>query len=153
MSKIGPVDHLPRQALPWRTEADFTECGKPLADLPVERVITVDQLQARIRDVGKTRAAFTACMTCWGTAERWRRQSALETVVRELQGMEWASPPRTDAERADAHSKWFRKQRLLAELQAITALVAAHRDEFDGYLVGLAETTSLADARRRRRAR
>lgn len=39
------------------------------------------------------------------------------------------------------------------ELLALAELVAAHRDEFDALIAGLADTTSLADARARRRRR
>lgn len=161
MTAIGPVDHLPRQALPWRTEADRTECGKPLADLPADRVISVEVLQKRIRDVGKTRAAMTTCITCMQTANRWHPRAggsgAIEAVVRELSGLEHAGPPIRGSESGrhylEISQRWERKQRILRELEALAALIAEHRDEFDGYIAGLADTTSLADARRRRRAR
>ena len=39
------------------------------------------------------------------------------------------------------------------ELRAIAALVAAHRDEFDEFIAGLANTTSLDAVRRDRRRR
>lgn len=161
MSTLGPVDHLPRAVLPWRTTAERTECGKDLADLPADRVITVAELQQRIRDIGKTRAAMTACITCMQTANRWHPRAdgsgVIETVVRELSGLEHASPPDpippTSRHYGEISRRWARKQRILGELEAITALVAAHREEFDAYLAGLAETSSLDARRRQRRAR
>jgi hypothetical protein len=45
------------------------------------------------------------------------------------------------------------RERLTNELHAIAALVAAHRDEFDDFIAGLANTTSLDAARRDRRRR
>lgn len=46
---------------------------------------------------------------------------------------------------------WARRGRLAAELEALAALVEAHREEFDGYLAGLAATVKLADRRQLRR--
>lgn len=160
VSAVGPVDHLPRTPLPWRTAADRTECGKPISDFEPSRIISVATLERRIQDMGKQRAAFTACMTCMSTADRWRnregRSGPIEGIVREFEGLQWASPPPRDptARRGEEAARtWARKQRAIAELEAIAALVTAHRDEFDGYLAGLADTTSLAAARRKRSAR
>jgi hypothetical protein len=164
VSTVGPVDHLPRATLPWRTAPDLTECGKPIADLPAERVITVAALQKRIRDVGKQRAAFTACVTCMDTAERHHRHahyargdgggSGVEALGREIEALRYVYPPSnpTGERGARATALWARRQRLEAELEAIAALVAEHRDEFDGYLAGRDQAVSLA-ARRAQVAR
>jgi hypothetical protein len=45
-----------------------------------------------------------------------------------------------------------RRGRFSAELEAIAALVMAHRSEFDAYLTGLHDTVKLADHRDAKRA-
>jgi hypothetical protein len=153
MTGIGPVDHIARPPLPWRAEPDLTECGKPIAELN-GRVVTRAEIEKRIRDIGKQRAAFTTCMTCATTSGRYHND-LLAPLAREIGTVQHAYPPRTThfAGRTSVEEpdeRWNRKKRLLAELDAITALIAAHRAEFDGYLAGLAETVSLTDRRRRR---
>lgn len=168
MSTVGPVDHIARLPLPWRETADLTECGRPVIDYP-GRIITRDDLARRIRDVGKQRTAFSTCMTCTDTVQRWqpiRRddRAGLLALAREIEAVQYATPPRprtvySTTERGardhqHAVDRWARKARLIAELDAVVALIAAHRDEYDAYLSGLAETTSLDEARQRtRRAR
>jgi hypothetical protein len=142
VTALGPVDHLARPPLPWRHAADLTECGIPLANLDPTRVITAAALDRRIRDLGQQRTAYTTCMTCWSTAGRWRsgEPDPIQVIVREAQAVEYPGrhPARRDA--------------LAAEVEAIVALVAAHREEFDGYLAGRSEAVSLADRRRRNRS-
>lgn len=159
MDKVGPVDHIARLPLPWRTEADYTECGKPLADYATDRLVTADEVQARIKRIGKQRAAFTVCMTCADTVFRWSGsggRNVLGAIEREIQATQYASPPHpgeSTRDRSRSERMWARRQRLEAEVEALAALVAAHREEFDGYLAGRADTVSLADRRQARRLR
>lgn len=176
MSTIGPVDHIAREPLPWRTRPHLTECGKPVEPLG-DRVVSRGTIETRIRDIGQKRAAFTTCMTCVDTSDRWsgRRQrsdlTALRAVVREGSAVEHATPPRhTPPGDRDAmcvcgdnihHHRdstrerdlWERRERLRAELQAVAALVDAHREEFDAYLSGLSETVNLTERRNTKRRR
>lgn len=135
-----PRDHIVRSGLPWRAE-QITECGRPTSD--VASMITLDQLTARIREHGKQRTAFTVCMTCWnaaGHAARWEA-NPVGVIGREAQrcGFVVDRSSRPEA------------QQFAAELRAIAALIEAHRAEFDGYILGLAETSDLAAARKRKR--
>ena len=142
MTPLGPLDHLARPPLPWRLRATLTECGRPLAELDPARVITAEILRRRVRDLGKQRAAYTTCMTCADTAQRWRSidPDPLTLLLREAESVQYLSPRTAD-----------RRAALTVEIDAITALVAAHRAEFDDYLTGRAETVSLAARRRTRR--
>lgn len=123
-----PRDHVQRPSLPWR-EDDRTECGKPCND--VRSVISRDELLLRVRRDGIQRAAYSTCMTCLETANRWK---------------DWAADP------VDVMAREFyggrRHERMGDELRAIAALIAAHREEFDSYLAGLGQTVSLDAARR-----
>jgi hypothetical protein len=123
------LDHVLRPILPWRDER-LTECGRT----DVSRAIGRDEFVAKVRREGKQRSAMTTCMTCWNTALRWKdwRQSPSDVMRRALPT--WPSGP----DRADD------------ELRAIAALIAEHRDEFDGYLNGLGDTVSLSDHRSQR---
>lgn len=130
-----PVDHVIRPTLPWRSQ-EYTECGRPLND--VTKVITRQEWRERLKDLGKTRAAMITCVTCYEAAERHRT---------------WDEDP-VDALRREVGYGYGRQiDGLRDELRAVAALVQAHRDEFDGYLEGIAATTSLDDARRERRLR
>jgi hypothetical protein len=127
-----PRDHIRRPDLPWR-QSRITECGRPIDDVNgwVDRPAAV----ARIHREGVQRAALFLCMTCLNTARNhpeWD-ENPVKALAREFYGA-------TDPGLHD-------------ELLALGALVAAHREEFDGYLKGLTETVSLAAARRARRGR
>jgi hypothetical protein len=142
MSTLGPLDHLARPPLPWRLCATLTECGKTLTELDPARVITADTLARRIRDLGKQRAAYTTCMTCADTAERWRSidPEPLVVFLREAEAVQYRT-----------RRNVARREALTAEVEAITALIAAHREEFDGYLADRSATVSLDTVRRARR--
>lgn len=133
MEKAAVLDHVRRPDLPWRP-ATLTECGKPAAD--VKQVISRDELIARLRSFGKARTSLTTCMTCWQTAARWKSfaEDPVDAMRREVYGS-----------RGDAL--------LAADLRALAALAQAHRDEFEAYVNGLAETASLAARRQARRRR
>lgn len=125
------LDHILRPDLPWRV-ADTTECGRSIQD--VKSTINRDQFFARLKKHGQARTAFTVCMTCAQTSNRWRTfiQDPVDAMRREVYG------GRTEPQ-------------LHAELRAMAALVAEHRDEFDGFIRGLQATTSLADHRAQQR--
>lgn len=158
MTTVGPVDHIARSALPWRTAPHLTECGKDVAGLG-SRVVSRAVIEARIRDVGKMRAAYSTCMTCVSTASRHApRQHGdehLNAITREISALAYARPPREapSGGPGDEHDQWLwtRRKQLVAEVEAIVALVQAHPDEFQGYLSGLGETVSLADRRTAKR--
>lgn len=154
--KVGPVDHITRAILPWRTTSDLTECGKPTAEFDAARLVTRDEAAARIKRLGQQRAAFTLCMTCASTSDRHQNRNALTedavaAVERAVAAVVHASPPwRSD--RAPSR-RWLERQRLAAEFEAIAALIVAHREEFDSYLAGREQTVSLAERRGQRRAK
>jgi hypothetical protein len=137
------VDHVERGALPWR-QVELTECGLPVADHPV---ITRDAYVARYKAWGRERTMFTVCRTCANTAANYKPwdEDPVQTIKREAERCGWY--PRADDLGRDLFTR---------ELRAIAALIEAHREEFDGYVEGLAETVSLDRARqqaRRRKAR
>lgn len=133
------IDHIRRPHLPWRDQAQSTECGRDIAD--VKGLISRDEAHARLKRLGHKRATFSMCLTCLETAERWKA---------------WADDP-AEALRREAQNISRRDQARVAllnkELRAIAALIQAHRDEFDGYLTGLEQTISLEAARQARRRR
>lgn len=154
MPELGPVDHVTRPPLPWRTEPHITECGKPLDGLD-GRLITTAELDRRVNQLGQARAAYTTCMTCWDTACRHRsdRPDPIGVLARELEGLRWASPVEHCRAGTKAWKHAVRRERLVGELEALAALVAAHREEFDGYLADRGEAVSLAEARATRQRR
>lgn len=129
-------EHVVRSAsFPWRAAEDGkTECGLSVSG---RKVITLEELVAKFRVQGKIRASMTTCMTCEKTATLYRPwvQDPVDAVRREVQGM------RRDEER-------FKR-----ELWALAALVAAHPEEFHGFLSDLDQTTDLAAWRRAKRVR
>jgi hypothetical protein len=115
-----PVDHIARPSLPWRAEATITECG--LNALKVKTLTRAEYFQ-RLKDYGRQRAALLTCMTCADTTQRWKTwdEDPRKAVGREMEwecGGYWSS--RTD-----------RGQRFKDELIAISALIEAHREEFE----------------------
>lgn len=158
-STLGPIDHIARAHPPWRDPSlGLSECGLPVANHPV---VSLDEAVRRFRTLGRQRAAFTLCMTCVETAQRrsWvgrggERHEALTwdsdpaaVIEREAQnatGYRWGSGDRP----LDRLGALFRR-----ELRAMAALVAAHPEEFEGYVAGLDETVDLASARDERAKR
>lgn len=132
------LDHIARVELPWRNGTPRTECG--LTGTPA---LTADEFVAKARREGQRRTALTTCMTCFDrrvyAGRLVERDGLLEVLAREVTRVQRSSGP-------DARDELER------ELAAIVALVAAHRDEFDGLLEGLEHTTSLDKARQRRTA-
>ena len=116
-----PVDHILRPQLPWRNDPGITECGLNAAKTPT---ISRDEYIQRRKDLGQQRTAMTVCMTCAGTAARhgtWA-DDPRQAVAREI---EWETRWRQDKNGI----------RLRDELLAISALIAAHRDEFDAHIL------------------
>lgn len=129
-------DHIIRADLPWR-KADLTECGRKIET--VKGVTTMADVLDRVKRLGKQRTAFTVCMTCYSTGYNYQswEQDPLDVMRRHC--VRYGRDAGAD------------NARLRDELRAIAALVEAHRDEFDGYIQGLAETVDLASRRRRAR--
>lgn len=163
--KVGPVDHIARRPLPWRTDSDITECGMPSTDV-ADRLVSGDEAQQRVSRIGVARASFTLCVTCLQALERELRYSRrgradLEALKREIETVAGAPNPTPrdggmwahDSKRSQRKREFMcdRRRGLEAEIDAVRALVAAHRDEFDGYLAGRAEAPSLSDRRAKRR--
>lgn len=114
-----PVDHILRPQLPWRNEGGITECGY---DASKVSTISREEYFARLKDMGQQRCALLTCITCSDTARRWGT---------------WADDPRKALEREIQWEAGWRKDRgtrLRDELEAIAALVEAHREEFDAHI-------------------
>lgn len=124
-----PRDHIRRLDLPWR-ELGLTECGRPLDD--VGQWITRDQIVARVKQDGIQRAAYSTCMTCLETVQRWPSwgQNPAQFLIRQL-----GHYGRPD-------------EQMATDLRAIALLIEAHKEEFAELVAGLQSTVDL-DARRR----
>lgn len=119
-----PVDHIVRPRLPWRSPNDpaITECGY---DASKVKTLTREEYFSRVKDLGKQRCAMLTCMTCADTASRWGT---------------WDDDPRLAVDREITWERgahyWRvrddRGRRLKDELVAISALIEAHREEFEG---------------------
>lgn len=105
--------------------------------------MTRDEAVAAFKRLGQVRFGLVTCMTCMDRANvRYRAEvdgGVLAVLGREIQRVSYSR-----------HTE--ERDRLLTELTAITALIEAHRDEFDAYLDGVAASSSLDDARRKKRA-
>lgn len=128
------LDHVVRAVPPWRTET-LTECGRLIADV-AGQVLTRDELVARFKQFGQHRTALTMCMVCFDRARY--------VPV-------WAQSPRAVMHRETERPNRNVSDLIERELRAIAALIAAHREEFDGYVSGLEHTASLAAARAKKR--
>ena len=152
----GRKRHIPRTALPWR-EPKLTECAGTLAGrLLVSRADAISEVhggwnavEARgqadgldWKAISKEKDAWLAgcgiCLVCWDTTLRWGRpwNAHPEKILeRECDSPNWPKP-----------GDWrARHDRLRAELWAISSLIEAHRDEFDG-LVEQQETWAVLEA-------
>jgi hypothetical protein len=127
-----PLDHVIRSWPPWRRGDPPTECGREPTGV---QVITRDAFLARVRKLGQQRAAMTMCMTCWETCTRRRT---------------WTSDPVAVMARETGRWDEAEKARLTKELRALAALVAAHEEEFYGFLDDLEDTVDIRTAMRRR---
>jgi hypothetical protein len=115
-----PVDHILRPSLPWRAVAGMTECGLNASSV---KTLSREEYLERFKDMGQQRTALLTCMTCGDTCRRWGT---------------WADDPRKALEREIQWETGWRRNdhgvRLRDELLAISALVEAHRDEFDAHM-------------------
>lgn len=126
-----PVDHILRPQLPWRTDPGMTECGYDASKVPT---LTREQYAARLKDMGQQRSAMLTCMTCTSTYQRWARweDDPRRALGREI---EW--------EVGAYYSRDSRRGfRLRDEMEAIAALIEAHRDEFDAHVTATVQRRS-----------
>lgn len=135
-----PLTHIARPPLPWR-DSDRTICGHPVTQFPDGLVISLADAYAAVRRLGKQRFAMTHCMTCANHVHRWVtwEQDPVARLARELVDVGMTNTERPLV----AH-----------EVQAIGALIEAHREEFDELVASFAsgEVVSM-DTLRRARAR
>lgn len=158
--KAPLVQHVRRPAPIWRTEAEYTECGRRLDAYPADRLIDSAELDRRVRQWGKQRASFSVCMTCWQTVGRWRsdRDDPILVTVRELEYVRHEpfggdlSTIRPDVAEKIREDR-VRRARVVAELRALAALVDKYRDEFDATVASLDEVDTLSERRAQRRKR
>lgn len=127
------IEHITRSAPPWRDAQGLTECGRSVND--VAAVISRDQAIRKFKDLGKTRAAMTTCITCCQTVNR---------------STTWEQDPVKAMHRETSVYKPEEIAQLRDELTAIALLIERHRADFNEIRAGLHETVRLADRRRRR---
>lgn len=130
-----PLQHVLRPPIPWRPADERTECGLPANSYPTW---SRDELIVQAKRLGKTRTYMICCVTCLDTAQRHPT---------------WDEDPVSFIGRLVTH-RWGKntaeRDRFTRELRAMAALVAAHRDEFDAAVSGLADTTDLDERRKAR---
>jgi hypothetical protein len=130
------LNHVLRAKPPWRSW-NVTECGLS----PVGRsIVTLDELEARVKKIGLQRAQFLMCLTCWNTA-RWYTT--------------WEhNPVRVYARDFDAQYS-PRASLLRRELEALGALYRAHAAEFEEIMAAMdnPEVDDLHKARQRKQGR
>jgi len=132
------IEHVVRARLPWRTVESKTECGR---DVDQARLITREDLLAKVRKQGQARAAMTTCMTCWETCQRhpgWE-DSPSAVIARQATSWTWARTP--ESAQVDR------------ELWALAALVAAHQEEYAALLAAQSQNDELRQRRLQRRRR
>lgn len=129
-----PLAHIARPVPPW-SSLELTECGRARSEMA--KVIPIDEARSLIAKHGKQRAAFLLCMTCTQRLTPAWDVDPISTLQKHLTRVSWTR----NAEDREA---------LVVELRAIAAFIEAHREEFDGFVAGMADTASLADRRRAR---
>lgn len=129
-----PVDHILRPRLPWRSESDpsLTECGYNASSV---RTLTREAFFARLKEYGQQRTLLVTCMTCADTARRWPTWQDEPRLALERE-IAWERPSYM-MYRGAAHMHDKNGARLRDELQAIEALIAAHRDEYLSLLASI----------------
>ena len=138
------LDHIIRNRIPWQSDKGITECGKEVSN--VKAAISWEMFAEKFKREGQQRAAMTTCMTCWGRyssmahlQQDWQH-SPSSVIGRECQRLEYRTG--YGAQKTD--------NQLDKEFRALSALVDAHRAEFDGYLAGIENTVSLSERRANR---
>lgn len=143
MTGDEPLRHIIRPPLPWR-EATLTVCGRPVGELDPHVVIGVDEAFEMRRRLGVQRLAVVICMTCASHHTNWST---------------WDRNPirRMGSELSSTFSRKSGGTRTLveAELRAVAALIAAHRDEFDSIVDGHVSggVVTMGDLRKKRSRR
>lgn len=137
--KDEPLTHIMRTSLPWRA-ATKTVCGRPTEQYRADLVVPLaDAVKMRQR-LGQQRFALVICMTCANCCNNWS---------------EWDTNPvaRMLSEVSDSSRR--RDPVVEAELRAIAALIAAHRDEFDSIVDGHVSggVVTMGDLRKKRSRR
>jgi hypothetical protein len=136
-----PVAHLPRITPPWE-EVAHTFCGRKIED--VARMGTTHDYVALAKREGVRRAAYDYCQTC---TERVRYSgTSWEANAIDI-AMDWLNRGGRYGGSSEARDD------ITASLHALSALVDAHREEFDAHRnAGKSGATSLtakrAEARR-----
>lgn len=141
-----PLRHLPRLAPPW-SEPDVTVCGRPMSD--VRSVVSFEDARALYRRHGQARAVFLFCQTCIASH---RGKAHIETRFERAPAhvvVDWASR---------AGSFYYKKDtpeaaRIEAELKALAALAAEHREEFDTLVARFLTPDEFAAKRAQKRGR
>jgi len=125
-----PVDHILRPRLPWRAEQPLTECGYNAVSV---KTLTRDQFEARLKEYGQQRTGLVTCMTCMTTAHRWPtwEEDPRLALQREI---EWESVHWNAYHKQVVEYAKDRERRLLDELLAVEALIAAHPEEFAKFI-------------------
>lgn len=133
------LDHVRRRPLPWRADEGLTECGLPADSY---QTITHDELDTKAKKLGQQRTAMTSCMTCLSRAQVYGRRAGSGGRVELLE----------DLEREIQRVRYREGSQLVVELEAIVALIADHRDEFDQYIADRGDTVDLTAERTKRTA-
>lgn len=117
MTEKLTLAHIVRSRPPWRgPEHDITECGLKADAIAESSLISREQYEKRLKDLGKQRTAMVTCMTCRNAMDRWQT---------------WAAEP-TNALERELHGPWRKKHpRLDAELRALIRLYEEHAEEFE----------------------
>jgi hypothetical protein len=115
MADKEPIEHVLRPHLPWRDEADLTECG-----LDAARTVAIERpaFLAKLKQLGDRRTAMLTCMTCFETSRRW---------------LDWDNDPRQALLREiqhEGHGPHARGNQLRDELRALAVLASEHQEEF-----------------------
>lgn len=133
------LQHISRPDLPWR-RATLTRCGREIAELAADRVVTVDEARKKVDRLGKTRAVMFLCMTCidrWHAWPEWD-ESPAGLIGRYSEGASWARRNEDGESRFDGLNR---------ELRALAILAQRYEPEFrellsdqeSGALVALSE--------------
>lgn len=123
------LNHIARTSLPWRA-AERTVCGRSLDEMADGVVLTLGDARAKEKRLGRQRFAMVICMTCVHNVRGW---------------VEWDHDPvaRFGRELGNGFGS-DRSKELEAELRAIAALIAEHREQFDDMVAALLSPAVVA---------
>ncbi len=120
------LDHVSRISPSWATTLPLTECGRRIDD--TGSTITFDEMAEKFKRQGKQRAGMSSCMTCINRVSYGQEEG--DDIV-----------SRVSAYLTRTHRVWGE---IAHELEAIDALVAAHRDEYDDLVASVRTVTRIA---------